>query len=75
VSLFDALSGALVRRLGRGVGAGDGQFNRPYGIRLQPGGEAVVVADYWNNRVCVASTADGSFVTATKGGDWWAGCG
>ena len=42
-------------------GAGDGQFNEPWGIAVAPDG-SVYVADTWNHRIQKFS-ADGAFIS------------
>jgi DNA-binding beta-propeller fold protein YncE len=44
------------------VGAGDGQLNRPYGLRLTTNGAALVLTDLGNQRVSVFRAGDGAFI-------------
>jgi hypothetical protein len=55
--------------VGRGTGAGDGQLDRPRGLRFSADGARLLVADYLNDRVCCFRVSDGGFagVVASKG--------
>lgn len=62
VHVWDAVSRAPLRILGRGWGSGPGQLRKPCGLRLSRDGQHAVVADYHNDRVCVFRVEDGAFV-------------
>ena len=68
VALLSWEHGALLARVG-GRGAGDGQLNTPYGLRLLANGSGVVVADFNNHRLCVFALT-GSFVRAVPAGKY-----
>lgn len=61
IQQFDA-HGNFVRQWG-GQGAGNGQFNEPWGVAVAPDGQFVYVCDTWNHRI-QKFTADGKFVLA-----------
>jgi DNA-binding beta-propeller fold protein YncE len=71
VTLYAAGTWARVRvvGVGRGTGAGDGQLDRPYGLRFSADGARLLVADYRNHRVCCFRVSDGGFagVVASEG--------
>jgi DNA-binding beta-propeller fold protein YncE len=71
VTLYAAGTWARVRvvGVGRGTGAGDGQLNRPYGLRFSADGARLLVADYGPDRVCCFRVSDGGFagVVASEG--------
>lgn len=62
VHLFDAVSKAHTRQIGCGLGFDNGGLNGPYGVRLTPDGQHVVVVDRDNNRVSKFRVVDGAFV-------------
>jgi hypothetical protein len=73
VTLYAAGTWARVRvvGVGRGHGAGDGQLNRPFGLRFSADGARLLVADEaddHNHRVCCFRVSDGGFagVVASK---------
>ncbi len=63
VTLYTAGTWARVRVVGLGIGrgAGDGQLDRPYGLRFSADGARLLVADYGNHRVCCFRVSDGAF--------------
>ena len=67
VTLLSWADGSLLGRFGSG-GSGDGQLNCPRGLRLMADGSGVV-ADEFNNRLCVFS-ATGDFVRSLRTGKW-----
>jgi hypothetical protein len=71
VTLYAAGTWARVRvvGVGRGCGALDGQLACPYGLRFSADGARLLVAEYWNERVCCFRVSDGAFagVVARRG--------
>jgi hypothetical protein len=63
VTLYAAGTWARVRvvGVGRGCGAGDGQLDRPFGLRFSADGARLLVADRTNHRVCCFRVFDGGF--------------
>jgi len=49
VQIFNS-AGVFLSQFG-GTGAGNGQFNRPYGVAIDPVSHNIVVVDQNNNRV------------------------
>ena len=77
VEKFNA-SGQLVWIVGAGnasgaAGSGNDQFNGPFGVRLNPAGTVLYVADRYNNRIDELSTTDGSFLGSFGTGGTGAG--
>ncbi len=62
ISVLSWADDSLWARFGS-VGSGPGRLNGPRGIRLLADGSEMVVADYWNHRLCVF-TLSGEFVAA-----------
>lgn len=61
VSVYDATTRAPLHVIGHGYGAQPEQLNCPYGLRLSADGKAVVVCDFFNNRVSMFSASDGAW--------------
>lgn len=67
VHLFNATSRAKMRVLGRGWGAGRGQFVRPYGLRISRDERRVAVTATISGRVILLDTDTGAHVGLVAG--------
>jgi len=66
IMLFSYTSGSLLRKFG-GWGSGEGQYKYVTGIQFSADGKHLIIADYFNSHVSLA-TVEGEFVRFIGGG-------
>jgi DNA-binding beta-propeller fold protein YncE len=62
VQVFRVSDGAFLRQIGGAKGSGNGQFNWPLDLALNPDETELLVVDYGNDRIQVCRARDGQYL-------------